>query len=84
MSISGEHPGEGSDGEEEVFINEEDILHEITVDDEGYFRYSRPCLLAFSVPAAAYSCLPCLSFSDLPDRDDDDEEGGDGMGTPRI
>ncbi|CAO2207510.1 unnamed protein product [Urochloa humidicola] len=34
MSISGELPGEGSDGEEEVFINEEDIIHEITIDDE--------------------------------------------------
>jgi hypothetical protein len=30
MSISGELPGEGSDGEEEVFINEEDIIHEIS------------------------------------------------------
>jgi len=35
MSISGELPGEGSDGEEEVFINEEDIIHEITIDEEG-------------------------------------------------
>ncbi|OEL25790.1 Angio-associated migratory cell protein [Dichanthelium oligosanthes] len=51
MSISGELPGEGSDGEEEVFVNEEDIIHEITVDDE-----------------------------DLPDRDDEDEDGGDAMG----
>jgi hypothetical protein len=36
MSISGELPGEGSDGEEEVFINEEDIINEITIDDEGW------------------------------------------------
>ena len=35
MSISGELPGEGSDGEEEVFINEEDIIHEITIDEQG-------------------------------------------------
>jgi angio-associated migratory cell protein len=35
MSISGELPGEGSDGEEEVFIDEEDIIHEITIDEEG-------------------------------------------------
>ncbi|CAO2184247.1 unnamed protein product [Urochloa humidicola] len=27
-------PTEGSDGEKEVFINEEDIIHEITIDDE--------------------------------------------------
>jgi hypothetical protein len=34
MSISGEVPaGEGSDGEE-VFINEEDIIHEIPIDEE--------------------------------------------------
>jgi len=54
MSISGELPAEGSDGEE-VFINEEDIIHEITIDEE-----------------------------DLADRDDDDEDGGDRMGTGRI
>jgi hypothetical protein len=36
MSISGELPGGGSDGEEEVFINEEDIIHEITIDEEGW------------------------------------------------
>ncbi|KQK14814.2 hypothetical protein BRADI_1g18750v3 [Brachypodium distachyon] len=33
MSISGEVPGEGSDGEE-VFINEEDIIQEIPIDEE--------------------------------------------------
>jgi hypothetical protein len=37
MSISGETPGEGSDGEEEVYINEEDIIHEVAIDDEGAF-----------------------------------------------
>jgi hypothetical protein len=37
MSISGEVPaGEGSDGEE-VFINEEDIIHEIPIDEEGLY-----------------------------------------------
>jgi hypothetical protein len=36
MSVSGELTGEGSDGEEEVFINEEDIINEITIDDEGW------------------------------------------------
>ncbi|GJM92247.1 hypothetical protein PR202_ga08692 [Eleusine coracana subsp. coracana] len=35
MNISRVNPGEGSDGEEEeVFINEEDIIHEVTIDDE--------------------------------------------------
>ncbi|KAL5218288.1 hypothetical protein ABZP36_018972 [Zizania latifolia] len=33
MSMSGEVPGEGSDGEE-VFINEEDIINEIPIDEE--------------------------------------------------
>ncbi|AQK97999.1 transducin family protein / WD-40 repeat family protein [Zea mays] len=51
MSISGELPGEGSDGEEEVFIDEEDIIHEITIDEE-----------------------------DLPDRDEEDDDVGDGIG----
>ncbi|AQK98006.1 transducin family protein / WD-40 repeat family protein [Zea mays] len=50
MSISGELPGEGSDGEEEVFIDEEDIIHEITIDEE-----------------------------DLPDRDEEDDDVGDGI-----
>jgi WD40 repeat protein len=34
MGISGENPGEGSDSEEEVYINEEDIIHEVAIDDE--------------------------------------------------
>lgn len=34
MNIAGDNPGEGSDGEE-VFINEEDIIHEVIMDDEG-------------------------------------------------
>jgi hypothetical protein len=38
MSISGENAAEASDGEEEVYINEEDIIHEVTIDDEGAFR----------------------------------------------
>ena len=44
MSISGELPADGSDGEE-VFINEEDIIHEITIDEEG---------------GSAVKCLACL------------------------
>jgi hypothetical protein len=36
-SASGENPGEGSNNEEEVYINEEDIIHEVTFDDEGDF-----------------------------------------------
>jgi hypothetical protein len=38
-------------------------------------------LLAPSLPLLI---LACLAFSDLPDRDDDDEDGGDRMGTRRI
>nr|ACG46996.1 hypothetical protein [Zea mays] len=55
MSISGELPGEGSDGEEEVFIDEEDIIHEITIDEEDllhaviYFALLAIFLLAVGV-----------------------------------
>jgi hypothetical protein len=47
MSISGELPGEGSDGEEEVFINEEDIIHEITIDEEGWSAVLVSLLLTY-------------------------------------
>jgi hypothetical protein len=36
MGISGENPSEGSD-EEEVYINKEDIIREVAIDDEGAF-----------------------------------------------
>jgi hypothetical protein len=36
MGISGENPSEGSDGEEEVYINK-DIIREVAIDDEGAF-----------------------------------------------
>lgn len=34
MNLPGDNPSEGSDGEEDVFINEEDIIHEVAIDDE--------------------------------------------------
>ena len=44
MSISGEVPDEGSDGEE-VFIDEQDIIQEIHLDEEGQ-QFSSSCLAA--------------------------------------
>jgi hypothetical protein len=50
-SASGENPGEGSNGEEEVYINEEDIIHEVTIDDEGAFL-----LLPVQAPFISFAC----------------------------
>jgi hypothetical protein len=39
MSIAGDVPGEGSEGEE-VFIDDDDIINEIPLDEEGqYYLY---------------------------------------------
>jgi hypothetical protein len=92
MGISGENPSEGSDGEEEVYINKEDIIREVAIDDEGAFLLlqAQAPFISFSLAAwrllyylfwrrwlAAYYCLP---YSDLPDHDEDDDDS-DGMGT---
>jgi hypothetical protein len=50
MGISGENPSEGSDGEEEVYINKEDIIREVAIDDEGAFL-----LLQAQVPFISFS-----------------------------
>ena len=75
MSIEGEVYGEGSDGEE-VFIDDEDIINEIPLDEEGrcYLYKCPPSFLIFLL--CAY-CWPC---PDLPDQDDDDEQEEDVMG----
>jgi hypothetical protein len=61
----------------QAFINEEDINHRRRRMVSSRVQYtslpSTTYLLARSVAAAAYSCLPYLLL-DLPDRDDDDEE----------
>jgi hypothetical protein len=42
MSVTDDVPGEGSDGEE-VFIDDEDIINEIPLDEEGqYYLYKYP------------------------------------------
>uniref|UniRef100_A0A0E0JQS8 Uncharacterized protein n=1 Tax=Oryza punctata TaxID=4537 RepID=A0A0E0JQS8_ORYPU len=53
MSIPGEVPGgEGSDGEE-VFINEEDIINEIPIDEEALLLSAFLCSLTRSASASS-------------------------------
>jgi hypothetical protein len=58
MSITGEVPGEGFDGEE-VFIDDEDIINEIPLDDEGQY-YLHTCTSYLVGSTLLLLLAPCL------------------------
>jgi hypothetical protein len=69
MSITGEVPGEGFDGEE-VFIDDEDIINEIPLDDEGrYYLHTSTSYLVGS------TLLRLLHYPTYPDC----QQFGDGI-----
>jgi hypothetical protein len=60
MSVTDDVPGEGSDGEE-VFIDDEDIINEIPLDEEGqYYTSTLSPQLAASSLLLTFACCVCL------------------------